>query len=53
MQNYNSSLLNKDGKCYTFDDRGSGYGRGEGVGVLVLKRLDRALADGDPVSKAS
>ncbi|KAK9775470.1 putative Polyketide synthase [Seiridium cardinale] len=35
--------------CYTFDDRGTGYGRGEGVVYFVLKRLDRALADGDPV----
>ncbi|ROW09729.1 hypothetical protein VMCG_02438 [Cytospora schulzeri] len=43
------TLINKDGKCYTFDDRGAGYGRGEGVGVLVLKRLDRALADGDAI----
>ncbi|KAK4188780.1 highly reducing polyketide synthase AFT9-1 [Podospora australis] len=44
-----SALTNKHGRCYTFDDRGEGYGRGEGVGVLVLKRLDRALADGDPI----
>ena len=47
--NQHSQLTNKDGKCYTFDDRGAGYGRGEGLGVLVLKRLDRALADGDAV----
>lgn len=47
--NQPSQLTNKDGKCYTFDDRGAGYGRGEGLGVLVLKRLDRALADGDAV----
>lgn len=43
------TLTNKDGRCYTFDDRGAGYGRGEGVGAFVLKRLDRALADGDPI----
>jgi acyl transferase domain-containing protein len=47
--NYNSQLTNKDGKCYTFDDRGAGYGRGEGIGVLVLKLLDRAIADGDTI----
>lgn len=40
-------LTNKDGRSYTFDERGAGYARGEGVGVLVLKRLDRAVADGD------
>ncbi|KIL88674.1 polyketide synthase [Fusarium avenaceum] len=42
-----SQLTNKDGRSYTFDERGAGYARGEGVGVLVLKRLDRAVADGD------
>lgn len=42
-------LTNKDGRSYTFDDRGAGYARGEGMGVLVLKRLDRAVADGDYV----
>ncbi|KAK3315855.1 hypothetical protein B0H66DRAFT_498897 [Apodospora peruviana] len=44
-----SSLTNKDGRCYTFDDRGAGYARGEGLGVLVLKKLDRAIADGDNI----
>jgi acyl transferase domain-containing protein len=42
-------MTNPDGKCYVFDSRGSGYARGEGVGVLILKRLDDALADGDPI----
>ncbi|CZT12486.1 related to lovastatin nonaketide synthase [Rhynchosporium agropyri] len=42
-------VLNKDGKCYAFDHRGSGYGRGEGVGCVVLKRLNDALRDGDVV----
>jgi acyl transferase domain-containing protein len=41
--------MNPDGKCYVFDDRGSGYARGEGVGVVVLKRLDLAVQDGDPI----
>lgn len=45
----NSTLINKDGRCYTFDDRGAGYGRGEGLGVLILKRLDNAIADGDAI----
>ncbi|KAI1317088.1 beta-ketoacyl synthase domain-containing protein [Xylariaceae sp. FL0255] len=42
-------MLNADGHCYAFDSRGSGYGRGEGVVTLILKRLDEALADGDPI----
>lgn len=42
-------MLNDDGKSYSFDERGSGYGRGEGVATLVLKRLDDALQDGDPI----
>ena len=38
-----------DGKCRSFDDSAHGYGRGEGAGVVVLKRLDKALIDGDHV----
>ncbi|MFI2214654.1 beta-ketoacyl synthase N-terminal-like domain-containing protein, partial [Streptomyces sp. NPDC020141] len=41
--------LSPDGRCYTFDARANGFVRGEGGGVVVLKPLDRALADGDPV----
>lgn len=36
-----------DGKCYSWDSRWQGYGRGEGMVVLVLKRLSQALRDGD------
>lgn len=42
-------LWNPDGRCFVFDDRGSGYARGEGVGTVILKRLDLALEDGDSV----
>ena len=42
-------MLNKDGKSYSFDSRGSGYGRGEGAATVVLKRLEDAVAAGDPV----
>ncbi|WP_439515180.1 SDR family NAD(P)-dependent oxidoreductase [Oceanibaculum nanhaiense] len=42
-------MLSKDGRCFTFDARANGFVPGEGVGVLLLKRLEDALADGDPM----
>ncbi|KAL2824973.1 ketoacyl-synt-domain-containing protein [Aspergillus pseudoustus] len=45
----NLHLLSGTGRCYPFDDRGDGYGRGEGVVVLVLKRVESALADRTPI----
>lgn len=42
-------VLNQDGKCYSFDSRGAGYGRGEGAAMVVLKKLDDAIRDGDNV----
>ncbi|WP_435104734.1 beta-ketoacyl synthase N-terminal-like domain-containing protein [Arhodomonas sp. AD133] len=44
-----AGALAPDGRCKTFDDSADGYGRGEGCGIVVLKPLSRALADGDPV----
>lgn len=38
-----------DGRCKTFDAAADGYVRGEGCGIIVLKRLDEALAARDPV----
>lgn len=42
-------LLSPTGKCIPFDQNGDGYVRGEGCGVLLLKRLEEAQSDGDPV----
>jgi acyl transferase domain-containing protein/acyl carrier protein len=41
--------LAPDGRCKTFDAAADGFVRGEGCGLVVLKRLSRALADGDPI----
>ncbi len=44
-----SRMLSQDGRCKTFDAAADGYGRGEGCGLLVLKRLSDAQADGDRI----
>lgn len=45
----NLNILGSDGRCYTFDERANGYGRGEGTGVLILKRLKDAIAANDTI----
>ncbi len=44
-----SRMLAPDGRCKTFDSAADGFARGEGCGLVVLKRLADAVADGDRV----
>ncbi len=44
-----AGMLSPDGRCKTFSAQANGYGRGEGVGMLVLKPLSDARRDGDPI----
>ncbi|MFD7454476.1 SDR family NAD(P)-dependent oxidoreductase, partial [Kitasatospora sp. NPDC059827] len=43
------SILSPDGECRAFDAAAAGTVGGNGVAAVLLKRLDRALADGDTV----
>lgn len=44
-----AKMLSTDGYCKTFDAAADGIGRGEGCGILVLKRLSDAIASGDRI----
>ncbi len=44
-----STIIAPDGRCKTFDASADGYARGEGCGVVVLKRYSDALRDRDPI----
>ena len=44
-----ANMMAPDGRCKTFDAAANGYVRGEGCGMIVLKRLSDALAAGDPI----
>ncbi len=42
-------ILSRDGRCRSFDEKGAGTIFGSGLGVVVLKRLDDAIRDGDRI----
>jgi acyl transferase domain-containing protein/acyl-CoA synthetase (AMP-forming)/AMP-acid ligase II/pimeloyl-ACP methyl ester carboxylesterase len=44
-----AGMMAADGRCKTFDESADGYVRGEGCGVIILKRLDEAIIDRDRI----
>ncbi|AGO55262.1 polyketide synthase PksL [Serratia plymuthica 4Rx13] len=44
-----AGMLSEEGRCFTFDQRANGFVPGEGVGVVLLKRLEEAIEDRDVI----
>jgi polyketide synthase PksN len=44
-----AGMLSPDGQCKAFDDAANGIVVGDGVGAVVLKRLEEAQRDADPI----
>ena len=42
-------FLSPDSRSFSFDERANGYSRGEGFGVVIIKRLEDALANNDSI----
>jgi 3-oxoacyl-[acyl-carrier-protein] synthase II len=46
---YEGGIFSPDGRCRPFDEKAAGTVSGNGVGIVVLRRLADAIADGDPI----
>ncbi|KAG9230575.1 putative polyketide synthase [Amylocarpus encephaloides] len=44
-----TGALSSHGRSYSYDEKAAGFGRGEGAACLLLKRVDDAIRDGDPI----